>query len=167
MPIYIQLPCFLVFYLSIQILHCIAASMFIKLTYLLTIFRYMQPDLYGVPTTLHAGHVTFIHITAKLFQASWACSVTIQFTAAAAEAADVDDVLLPVVVFVHGDSFDRGTGNAYDGSVMASYGTVVVITLNYRLGVLGKWLTTTRVPWLDVAPTSFESSFLLRPWPWP
>jgi len=52
--------------------------------------------------------------------------------------ADVGDILLPVVVFVHGESFDTGTGNAYDGSVMAAYGQVVVITLNYRLGVLGK-----------------------------
>jgi len=56
--------------------------------------------------------------------------------------ADTADVLLPVVVLVHGESFDTGTGNAYDGSVMASYGQVVVITLNYRLGVLGKQLTS-------------------------
>jgi len=72
---------------------------------------------------------------AEIYQASsdnW-------LTVTAAEAAVVvDDVLLPVVVFVHGESFDSGTGNAYDGSVMASYGRVVVITLNYRLGVLGK-----------------------------
>ena len=46
--------------------------------------------------------------------------------------------LLPVVVFVHGETFELGTGNAYDGSVMAAYGHVVVITLNYRLGALGK-----------------------------
>jgi len=46
--------------------------------------------------------------------------------------------LLPVVVFVHGDDFEMGTGNAYDGSVLAAYGHVVVITINYRLGVLGR-----------------------------
>ena len=45
--------------------------------------------------------------------------------------------LFPVVVFIHGDSYDYGTGNAYDGSVMAAFGQVVVVTLNYRLGVLG------------------------------
>jgi len=45
-------------------------------------------------------------------------------------------------VFVHGESsFDTGTGNSYDGSVMASYGRMVVVTVNYRLGVLGKQLT--------------------------
>ena len=49
-----------------------------------------------------------------------------------------DSALLPVVVFVHGESYELGTGNAYDGSVMAAYGHVVVITLNYRLGPLGK-----------------------------
>ena len=44
---------------------------------------------------------------------------------------------LPVVVFIHGESFDYGTGNAYDGSVMAAVGHVIVVTLNYRLGPLG------------------------------
>ncbi|ESP00884.1 hypothetical protein LOTGIDRAFT_91354, partial [Lottia gigantea] len=43
----------------------------------------------------------------------------------------------PVMVFVHGESYDTGTGNAYDGSVLASYGKVIVVTLNYRVGVLG------------------------------
>jgi len=47
--------------------------------------------------------------------------------------------LFPVVVFVHGDSYDYGTGNAYDGSVMAAFGQVVVVTINYRLGVLGTY----------------------------
>ena len=45
--------------------------------------------------------------------------------------------LLPVVVFVHGESYEIGTGNAYDGSVMAAFGRMLVVTLNYRLGVLG------------------------------
>jgi len=43
-----------------------------------------------------------------------------------------------VVVFVHGESYDMGTGNAYDGSVLAARGGVVVVTINYRLGVLGQ-----------------------------
>lgn len=44
----------------------------------------------------------------------------------------------PVMVYVHGGSYTEGTGNMMDGSVLASYGSVIVITLNYRLGVLGK-----------------------------
>ncbi|XP_058801795.1 neuroligin-4, X-linked isoform X2 [Phymastichus coffea] len=43
----------------------------------------------------------------------------------------------PVLVFVHGESYDWGSGNTYDGSILASYAELVVITLNYRLGVLG------------------------------
>lgn len=42
------------------------------------------------------------------------------------------------MVFIHGESYDIGTGNAYEGSVLASYGKVIVITVNYRLGVLGQ-----------------------------
>lgn len=42
------------------------------------------------------------------------------------------------MVYVHGGSYTEGTGNMMDGSVLASYGNVIVITLNYRLGVLGK-----------------------------
>lgn len=44
----------------------------------------------------------------------------------------------PVIVFVHGESYEWNSGNPYDGSVLASYGGVVVVTINYRLGVLGK-----------------------------
>ncbi|XP_051873628.1 neuroligin-1 isoform X4 [Pristis pectinata] len=43
----------------------------------------------------------------------------------------------PVMVFIHGASYMEGTGNIFDGSVLASYGNVIVITVNYRLGVLG------------------------------
>ncbi|XP_005748504.1 neuroligin-1-like, partial [Pundamilia nyererei] len=42
----------------------------------------------------------------------------------------------PVMVFIHGGSYMEGTGNMFDGSILASYGNVIVITLNYRLGVL-------------------------------
>ena len=44
---------------------------------------------------------------------------------------------LPVIVFIHGESYEWNSGNPYDGSVLASYGQVVVITVNYRLGLLG------------------------------
>ncbi|XP_061090723.1 neuroligin-3a isoform X4 [Conger conger] len=43
----------------------------------------------------------------------------------------------PVMVYIHGGSYMEGTGNVIDGSVLASYGNVIVITLNYRVGVLG------------------------------
>lgn len=45
----------------------------------------------------------------------------------------------PVIVFIHGDeSYDTDSGNSYDGSIWASYGKVIIVTLNYRLGILGK-----------------------------
>lgn len=46
--------------------------------------------------------------------------------------------LYPVVVYIHGESFEWNSGNAYDGSVLASYGEVIVVTVNYRLGIFGK-----------------------------
>lgn len=43
-----------------------------------------------------------------------------------------------VFFYVHGESFEFGSGNPYDGSVLASYGHIIVITVNFRLGILGK-----------------------------
>ncbi|XP_034947404.1 neuroligin-4, X-linked-like isoform X2 [Chelonus insularis] len=43
----------------------------------------------------------------------------------------------PVLLYIHGESYDWGSGNPYDGSVLASYTDQVVVTINYRLGVLG------------------------------
>ncbi|EPY74804.1 hypothetical protein CB1_001890001 [Camelus ferus] len=42
----------------------------------------------------------------------------------------------PVMVYIHGGSYMEGTGNMIDGSILASYGNVIVITMNYRLGIL-------------------------------
>ncbi|XP_006561626.1 neuroligin 5 isoform X1 [Apis mellifera] len=56
-----------------------------------------------------------------------------------------------VMVYVHGESFEWGTGNIYDGSVLASAGHVIVITLNYRLGILGFLRTR---PYPDRTPGS-------------
>lgn len=37
-----------------------------------------------------------------------------------------------------GESYEWNSGNPYDGSVLASYGQILVVTINYRLGLLGK-----------------------------
>lgn len=42
------------------------------------------------------------------------------------------------MLFIHGGSYMEGTGNMFDASVLAAYGNVIVVTMNYRLGVLGK-----------------------------
>ncbi|KAL3989801.1 Neuroligin-1 domain protein [Acanthocheilonema viteae] len=44
---------------------------------------------------------------------------------------------LPVLVVVHGDEYGWNSGNPYNGTILASYGQIIVITLNYRLGVFG------------------------------
>ncbi|XP_034231440.1 neuroligin-1 [Thrips palmi] len=51
--------------------------------------------------------------------------------------ADFDSPTLPTVVYVHGESYEWNSGNPYDGSVLAAHGRLIVITLNFRLGILG------------------------------
>ncbi|XP_055886718.1 acetylcholinesterase-like [Biomphalaria glabrata] len=43
----------------------------------------------------------------------------------------------PVLVHIHGGSNEAGMGSMLHGDVLASEGTMIVVTLNYRLGVLG------------------------------
>ncbi len=51
----------------------------------------------------------------------------------------LDDTQRPVLVWIHGGGFGGGTGctPTYDGTTMAVRGDVVVVTINYRVGVLG------------------------------
>jgi para-nitrobenzyl esterase len=50
-----------------------------------------------------------------------------------------DDRARPVMVWIHGGAFTAGAGSIpwYSGSNLASRGDVVVVTINYRLGVFG------------------------------
>jgi para-nitrobenzyl esterase len=45
--------------------------------------------------------------------------------------------LKPVLVWIHGGAFMGGSANPYDGSALACEGDICVVTINYRLGVLG------------------------------
>lgn len=57
--------------------------------------------------------------------------------------ADADvEMKYPVIVFIHGESYEWNSGNPYDGSVLAAYAKVVVVTFNFRLGILGELETT-------------------------
>ncbi|XP_064239241.1 carboxylesterase 3 [Aotus nancymaae] len=47
----------------------------------------------------------------------------------------------PVMVWFHGGSLAVGAATSYDGSALAAYGDVVVVTVQYRLGVLGFFST--------------------------
>lgn len=43
----------------------------------------------------------------------------------------------PVLVWIHGGAFISGSGALYDGRRLCELGDIVVVTLNYRLGVFG------------------------------
>ncbi|WAQ93576.1 EST2E-like protein [Mya arenaria] len=42
-----------------------------------------------------------------------------------------------VMVWIHGGGYTYGDGNMTTGTVLAGYGNVIVVTINYRLGMLG------------------------------
>lgn len=44
---------------------------------------------------------------------------------------------LPVMLWIHGGGNSIGSGSPYNGSILATQGKVVVVTINYRLSVLG------------------------------
>ncbi|KAI6244138.1 Neuroligin variant [Aphelenchoides fujianensis] len=44
---------------------------------------------------------------------------------------------LSVLVLVHGSEFGWGSGNSFNGSVLAAHGQIVVVTVNYRLDIYG------------------------------
>jgi len=48
-----------------------------------------------------------------------------------------DERRRPVLFWIHGGAYVEGSANDYDGSVLAAQGDVVVVTINYRLGLLG------------------------------
>ncbi len=51
----------------------------------------------------------------------------------------LDDVRRPVMVWIHGGAFILGSGSTplYDGAALVERGDVVLVTINYRLGVFG------------------------------
>ena len=51
----------------------------------------------------------------------------------------LDDARRPVLVWIHGGAFNMGSGSGpmSNGSKLAAHGDVVVVTINYRLGLLG------------------------------
>lgn len=64
---------------------------------------------------------------------------------------------LPVIIWLHGGANLDGSSSGYDGSRLAARGQVVVVTVNYRLGLLG-WLAH---PALDAEGHPFANYGLL------
>ena len=48
-----------------------------------------------------------------------------------------DDKRRPVLFWIHGGGFSFGSGSRQDGSHLARYNDVVVVTINYRVGIFG------------------------------
>jgi para-nitrobenzyl esterase len=61
---------------------------------------------------------------------------------------------MPVLMYIHGGGFGGGTASARDGTPLAATNDMIVITINYRLGVLG-WLG---LAGLDAETTNRSSS---------
>lgn len=43
-----------------------------------------------------------------------------------------------MLVIVHGDEYGWGSGGPFNGTTLASYGQIIVVTINYRLGPFGQ-----------------------------
>ncbi|XP_012688033.2 carboxylesterase 5A-like [Clupea harengus] len=56
-------------------------------------------------------------------------------------AKSTDDEKLPVMVWIHGGAYLFGAASQYDGSVLAAYENLVVVIVQYRLGILGFFST--------------------------
>ncbi|RXN20147.1 fatty acyl- hydrolase medium chain-like isoform X4 [Labeo rohita] len=52
-----------------------------------------------------------------------------------------EDAKLPVMVWIHGGGLVLGSASLYDGSVLSAYQDVVVVLIQYRLGLLGFFST--------------------------
>ena len=44
---------------------------------------------------------------------------------------------MPILVWIHGGGWTAGAGSDYDGGALAASQNIMVVTINYRLGVLG------------------------------
>lgn len=85
-------------------------------------------------------HFFFIFLFITRMHA-WMSFLCVYFFADSGYSSAVDESLedgYPVLVFIHGESFSWGSGNLYDGRVLASYGNTIVVTFNFRLGVFGE-----------------------------
>lgn len=50
------------------------------------------------------------------------------------------DKPMATLVYIHGESYEWNSGNLYDGTVLAAHSNIIVVTINFRLGILGMYL---------------------------
>jgi carboxylesterase type B len=44
---------------------------------------------------------------------------------------------MATLVYIHGESYEWNSGNLYDGTVVAAHSNIIVVTINFRLGIFG------------------------------
>ena len=49
------------------------------------------------------------------------------------------DKPMATLVYIHGESYEWNSGNLYDGTVLAAHSNIIVVTINFRLGILGMY----------------------------
>ncbi|WP_411349889.1 carboxylesterase family protein [Paenibacillus sp. WLX2291] len=69
------------------------------------------------------------------------------------------DVQLPVLVFLHGGGNVTGSGGSFDGQALAEKTNAVIVTVNYRLGLLG-WIRNPALRTGDAAEDSGNFALL-------
>jgi len=67
---------------------------------------------------------------------------------------------LPVMIFIHGGGNTIGSAIPYDASLLAREQGLVVVTLNYRLGILG-WLSHPALRLTEASPLDASGNFAL------
>lgn len=73
-----------------------------------------------------------------LFSLKTGCSFNVDsFVSFSEDSVEPSGTLKATIVYIHGESYEWNSGNPYDGSVLAAEGNVILVTINFRLGVLG------------------------------
>lgn len=68
---------------------------------------------------------------------------------------------LPVLVLLSSESYSVNMATLFDGSLLASYGQVLVVTLNYRIGILGEFSISSPCPRFVTLPANCHLPSLL------
>lgn len=98
----------------------------------------IQPwnDTYGA-TTFQASCIQYLYDNDKWLVPNWNisedCLHLNVFVPSTTETNDTKAVM----IWIHGGGFTNGQGSLYDGSYLALKGDVIVVTINYRIGLLG------------------------------